>query len=425
MNAEPDSRVVSLRSAPAMPNWRDNLARRGDRILPDERNVLLALRIDPELDHLVRFNEFQQRVEFARKPPWRSVQLGDVWEDQDDLGLQTYLQTIGLELRHRQSIAECVASAAKDWIVHPVRQYLASLKWDGEPRLQIWLAEYLGASGYGDYQAMVGTKFLISAIARIQQPGAQVDHVLVLEGRQGCGKSETVKILAGDFVTDGLPDLHSKDSALHLQGVWIVEIPELAAMRRSELEAVKAFLSRRVDRFRPPYARRSVDVPRQCCFIATTNEKMYLRDPSGNRRFWPIACGERIDLEGLFRDRDQLWAEAVHRYNANEAWHPVSKAEVALAVEEQDARVLETALEQQVAEYLDRQAAAGLDEVTTAQVFQGALGFDPAQDVERAGRLGRPLAEALQRAGWQRVRAVGRGRARKVLYRLVEAHRDP
>ncbi len=402
--------------------WRDSLERRGDRIIGDERNVLAAMRIAPELTGLVRFNEFVGRVEFARIPPWRRVFLGDAWADQDDLGLQTYLQAQGIELRQRQSVAECVEAVARDWTVHPVREHLAALRWDETPRLQIWLAEYLNAEGPPDYLATIGAKFLVSAIARIQQPGCQVDHVLVLEGRQGCGKSESVKILGGGWTTDGLPDLHSKDSAIHLAGVWLVEIPELAAMRRSDLEVVKAFLSRRTDRFRPPYARRSVDVPRQCVFIATTNEAAYLRDPTGNRRFWPVRCGDRIDLEALARDRDQLWAEALQRFSQGEAWYP-NETETLVASVEQEARMLVTTIEEQVAEYLDRQVSAGLDEVTTAQVFAGALGFEAAQDVERAGRLGRQLAEAMQRAGWQRVRASGRGRARRVIYRLTEAHR--
>ena len=285
-------KVVKLRQPPP-PDWTADLAHRGERIIADERNVLLALRAAPDLIDLVRFNSFQNRVEFGRVPPWRKVYLSDPWEDQDDLHLQTFLQEHGLELRQRNSIAECVAAVARDWTVHPVREYLASLEWDGEPRLQIWLAEYLDAEGPPDYQAAIGSKFLVSAVARIDKPGCQVDHVLTLEGPQGVGKTETVRVLGEPWTTDGLPDLHSKDAAIHLAGIWFVEIAELAAMRRSEIEATKAFLSRRDDRYRPPYARRSVDVPRQCVFIATTNEGQYLRDPTGNRRFWPVDAARR------------------------------------------------------------------------------------------------------------------------------------
>jgi predicted P-loop ATPase len=412
------SKVVKLRQPPP-PDWRAELAYRGDRIIPDERNVLQAFRTAPDLIDLVRFNEFQNRVEFGRPPPWRHVHLGDPWSDPDDLHSQSYLQEQGLELRQRGSIAECVAAVARDWTVHPVRTYLASLKWDGVSRLQLWLAEYLNAEGPPDYLAAVGIKFLISAVARIQRPGCQVDHTLVLEGAQGIKKTETVRTLGAPWVTDGLPDLHSKDAAIHLAGVWFVEIAELAAMRRSEIESTKAFLSRREDRYRPPYARRSVDVPRQCVFVATTNEATYLRDPTGNRRFWPVRCGPTIDLDGLARDRDQLWAEAVHRYEQGEAWHP-SEAEARLATAEQHQRVLVTELEQQVAAYLERKADEGMTEMSTSQVFIDALGIDPSADVERAGRLARQVSEAMHMAGWRRIGRVGRGRERRTVYRLPD-----
>lgn len=415
---EPDPKVVRLRQPPP-PDWTTDLAHRGDRIIADERNVLLALRVAPELIELVRFNEFQNRVEFGRVPPWRKVFLSDPWEDQDDLHLQTFLQEHGLELRQRNSIAECVAAVARDWTVHPVREYLAALKWDAEPRLQIWLTEYLNAEGPPDYLAAVGSKFLISAVARVESPGCQVDHVLTLEGPQGVGKTQTVKILGEPWVTDGLPDLHSKDAAIHLAGVWFVEIAELAAMRRTEIEAVKAFLSRRDDRYRPPYARRSVDVPRQCVFVATTNEAAYLRDPTGNRRFWPVRCGKTINLDGLAGDRDQLWAEAVHRYQQGEVWHPTD-SEARLAIAEQEQRVLTTELEQQVAAYLERKADEGMTEISTTEVFLGALAIDPSADVERAGRLARQLAEAMHRACWRRIGRVGHGRDRRTVYRLTE-----
>lgn len=405
--------------------WREMLARRGDRILGDERNVLLALQLAPELRDVLRFDEFRQVIQFGRVPPWRQVHLGDRWTDDDDLHLQAWLQRQGIDVRQRGVVADAVSVASKGWIVHPVREYLRSLTWDGEPRLQISMQEYFGADGDPRYLALVGRKFFIAAVARVVQPGCQVDHVLVLEARQGAGKSSAIGKLAEPWSTDGLGDLHSKDSAIHLSGVWIVELAELAALRRSETEAMKAFLTRRTDRYRPPFGRRAVDVPRQCVFVATTNEAQYLRDPTGNRRFWPVRCGE-IDLAAIERDRDLLWAEAVHRFDAGEPWHPVGD-EKSLAAAEQEDRVLVTELEQQVAEYLDKLAAAGIDEVTTSEVFSSALNIDPASEVERTVRLGRPVADAMQRAGWRKVTVRGRGKNRRTIYRkvgLIEIHRD-
>jgi predicted P-loop ATPase len=414
-----DHKVVQLRPTS---DWRINLAHRGDRIIGDERNVLLALRIAPELEKLTQFNEFGNCIEFARRPPWRQVHLRDRWEDQDDLHLQAWLQDKGIDARLRASIAECVAVVARDFVTHPVREYLRGVTWDGEPRLQFWLIEYLDARGPPDYLAAIGSKFLISAVARVNNPGCQVDHVLALEAPQGAGKTQTSKILGGPWTTDGLPDLHSKDAAIHLGGVWFVELAELAAMRRSEIEAVKAFLTRRDDRYRPPYARRSVDVPRQCVFVATTNEASYLRDPTGNRRFWPVRCG-RINLDALARDRDQLWAEARHLYQQGTQWHP-TVCEARIAASEQEQRVLVTELEQQVAAFLERQADEGKFEVSTAEVFSNALGVDPGADVERAVRLGRQLAEAMNRAGWSKVGIVGRAKSRRTLYRRTEIPGD-
>lgn len=399
------------------PDWRAELEQRGERYAGHEANVLRALRTAPELHDLLRFDEFRQFVEFGRVPPWRKLHLGDRWTDEDDLHLQVWLQGQRIDVRQRHVVADCVLTVARDWTVHPVRQYLERLTWDSEPRLQLWLAEYLGAVAPPDYLAAIGTKFLISAVARIMAPGCQADHVLTLEGPQGAGKSRTVQILGAPWTTDGLPDLHSKDAAIHLSAVWLVELAELAALRKSELEGVKAFLTRRVDRYRPPYGRREVAVPRQCVFIATTNEGSYLRDPSGNRRFWPVRCG-RIDLAALERDRDQLLAEAMHRYAQGDAWHPTG-AEVELTATEQESRLLLTELEQLVADFAAQLEAAGTRETTMRAVLE-ACGLERGSGdyVERAGRLGPQVSAALHRAGWERVRATGRGASRRVLYQL-------
>lgn len=223
--------------------------------------------------------------------------------------------------------------------------------------------------------------------------------------------------MRSDWFADDMPDIHSKDAAIQLCGKWIIELAELAAVRRAEIEGVKAFLSREVDVFRPPYGRRAVSVPRQCAFIATTNEALYLRDQTGNRRFWPVRCG-RIDLDALRAERDQLWAEAVALFHAGEQWHPTS-AEFALAAVEQSERVLVTELETDVAEYLDRLAADGTTQVDVKRVMVDALHMDAgAPDfAERAVRVGAHVASAMQHAGWQRVRRVGR-KERRTLYRL-------
>jgi predicted P-loop ATPase len=396
-------------------SWLGLLRRRGDRPIGDEANVLQALRSAPELAGLVRFNEFASRTELATSPPWRTARAGEPWSDADDVDLQAWLQVRGLEVKARSTVADCVSRVAQDARHHPVRHYLTNLTWDGRTRLTHWLSDYLGADGPDAYLEAIGPAFLISAVARVRAPGCQVDHVLVLESPQGQGKTSVVRALGQPWITEGLPDLANKDAALHLAGVWLVELSELAGMRRSEVEHVKAFLSRNVDRYRPPYGRRTVDVPRQCVFIATTNELAYLRDPSGNRRYWPVRCTD-IDLAAVGRDRDQLWAEAVCRYEAGDAWH-LEPATVALAAAEQDARQYVTELEEDVGEYLARRAELGHTELAVRDVLRDALGVESTKDPRVAAAVGAQVAAAMTRAGWHRVSRIGRGENRRTLYR--------
>lgn len=410
-----EARAVKERAAV---EWKALLRMRGDRIIGDEANTLQALRAAPELAGLVRFNEFAGRVEFARAPTWRHVEAGTEWSDADDVDLQAWLQVRGIEVRARNTIADCVSRVARDNPSHPVRDWLSGLTWDGRKRLTHWLPDYLGAEGPAAYLEAIGPAFLISAVARVFKPGCQADHVLTFEGPQGSGKTSAVRILGRPWITEGLPDLANKDAALHLAGVWLVELSELAAVRRTDsIEHVKAFLTRAVDRYRPPYGRRTVDIPRQCIFIATTNEAAYLRDPTGNRRFWPVRCGS-IDLEAIERDREQLWAEAVQRYEAGAPWH-LSSELAELAATEQEARRYVTELEQDVADYLERMRMQGHTELAVRDVLRDALGINSTDDPRAAAGLGPQVAAAMTRAGWHRVTRTGRGDKRRTLYRLT------
>jgi predicted P-loop ATPase len=223
----------------------------------------------------------------------------------------------------------------------PVRDYLDALVWDGTPRLDKWLPTYFHAED-SEYVRAVGSRYLISAVARIYQPGCKVDHSLILEGPQGRQKTETLRTLAvrDAWFTDRLSHVASKDAAMEIAGVWLVEIAEMDALTRASTSAMKGFLTRRFDRFRPPWARHLIRLERQCVFAGTINPPIggYLKDPTGARRFWPVECHGMIDRQGVERDRDQLWAEAVARFKVGDKWYLETPELEALASAEQAAR---------------------------------------------------------------------------------------
>jgi predicted P-loop ATPase len=277
---------------------------------------------------------------------------------------------------------QAVETVARDRAFHPVREYLEGLVWDETPRLDDWLVSYLGAKD-SPYVSAISSRWLISAVARVFRPGCQADSALILEGPQGIRKSSALATLAGSWFTDGLSELGSKDSAMETCGVWIIELAELDSLSRAEVSTVKAFISRRHDRFRPPYGKRLVDLPRQCVIAGTVNpEGGYLKDATGGRRFWPLVCGE-IDIEGLKRDRDQLWAEAYGRFKRGDPWWLNDRCLVDHAAEEQADRYQGDAWEEPIRNWLAKpidlgRSLPGLNpqpvlDVSVGEVLENAL----------------------------------------------------
>lgn len=285
---------------------------------------------------VVGFNEFSCRPYFLLDTAYGGKKGIEV-ADTHDLALKHHLSChYGFE-PSKELCFEAHSIIAQKQRFHPVKKYLETLTWDGVLRLDQWLVDAFRAVGPHEYLQAVGRKVLVAAVARIYEPGCKFDHMAVLEGNQGEGKSMSLGMLVGpQWFTDSLGDIHNKDVVDQMIGKWMVEVSELDSIKGREAEAVKAFVSRQVDRVRLSYARRAEDFPRQCIFIGSTNDKEYLTDETGNRRYWPIQVG-LARRKWLRENRDQLWAEAKFRYELGEKLY-LSKELEQVAKGEQEKR---------------------------------------------------------------------------------------
>jgi predicted P-loop ATPase len=360
------------------------------RILPVLANAIAALRHAPEWGGVLAFNEFAFGTVALKPTPWGIVPRGE-WTDHEDRLAAEWLQS--RESSSQLTLPAKPFTAARDHRVHPVKAYLYGLKWDGVQRVDRWLSAYLGSEDT-EYARAVGSRWLISAVARIFRPGAKADCCLILEGPQGIRKSTALRTLAGEFFTDEA-DLGSKDAAIQTRGVWIIELSELGHLSHSEVARIKAFMSRTTDRFRPPYGIRLVESPRQCVFAGTVNHSTYLRDETGGRRFWPITCG-RIDVEALVRARDQLWAEAKARFDAGCVWWLDSVELVRLASDEQTERYEGDPWEEVIGRWMDDRSNVSISEVLE-KCLQKPQGLWTQSDKNRAARCLRFLGRERYR----------------------------
>jgi predicted P-loop ATPase len=317
----------------------------GEEYVPTLRNLLNFFKLVPDesnpnpLNRLVRFNEFANTIEFTKPAPWHLSKNMVKWNDADTDGLLAYLSAFkkyncGAEMAFR-----AVNVYARQFPFHPVRAYLSSLSWDRIPRLERMLTDYAGVA-FSPYVREVSRVTMIGAIARIFEPGCQFDTMTVLEGDQGNGKTNFVRVLGGDWYADVPLDPHNKDTIQKMLGHWILEVSEMEFVNRTEVNAIKSFLTIKVDTVRLPYARIAEDIPRQSIFIGTVNPGAtgaYLTDATGNRRFLPVRAN-KIRLKALREVRDQLWAEAYYRYKKGEKWYIKDPDALRLAREEQSKR---------------------------------------------------------------------------------------
>lgn len=323
-------------------------------------NTVIILSNDPKLAGCLALNEMEHTIVAVKSLPWREVKGISQWVDADDAALRFYLERF-YGISSKDKIFDAVNVVASKNAFHPVRDYLDSCVWDGTPRVDTLIIDYLGADD-NDYTRAVTRKTLVAAVARIYRPGCKFDYMLTLQGRQGLGKSALIAKLGGEWFSDTFTTMQGKEAYEQVQGSWIVEIGELAGMRKAEAETIKLFISKQSDRFRPAYGRRIQEFPRQCIFIGTTNETQFLRDTTGNRRFWVINTPNdpKKDLwDGLTPDTVRLiWAEAVELYRKGEELYLPRELE-AMAREVQEVYEEENPRAGIIADYLDRALPAG------------------------------------------------------------------
>jgi putative DNA primase/helicase len=374
-------------------DWRGLLQRNtAGAILPTSYNTRVILQHDPAWQGVLGFCEFSHTIQKRELPPYEHAARGE-WEDADDANLRFWLaQRYAIEPKG-VVLSDAVTGAALASSYHPVRDYLDGLRWDGVPRLYRWLVTYLGAGGAEHlphdernpntqrYLELVGTYYLIQSVSRVRAPGRKADTVLILEGPQGKGKSTALSVLFGQaWFSDTPIDIGSKDAYEAIRGLWCIELAELDSLNKADATRAKAFFSSHTDRFRLPYGHRAKSHVRQCVIAGTTNHQAHLKDYTGNRRFWSVSTGA-IDLDALARDRDQLWAEADHRFRQGETWW-VQEEDAHLFTEQQDARLDADVWETVIAAWLEERLAGVMPDarplhtVTAADIMRDALKID-------------------------------------------------
>jgi len=424
--------------------WRSSLARTAlGQVAATYDNGRLFLVHERQWRDVLGFDNFTREPIYLSPPPFSSDYQGADFSLRqypscvpvsDISRIKSWLSAQGLPLKSNE-VVEALRIAAEQHVVNFVTDYLDGCVWDGVSRLDGWLFHYAGATDTPLNRA-VGAKWMIQAVARVYDPGCQADAVMIFVGEQGFGKSSIWSTLVPNraWFADQVSDLHSKDSRIGLAKKWIVELAELAALRKSDVETVKVFITERVDNYRAPYAITAEDHPRHTVFGGSTNKREFLVDRTGGRRFWPVEVAvtrKAPRLEELAEHRDQLWAEAVHRYRAGEPWWLDATQELA-AQEQQESSSVGDVWDELVATWCRSPLTAleiaanipfreGLRVVVRlADAMMGAVDLK-APDMHPAAQS--RMAEALAKNGYKKVRPRVDGR-KVTLYQQATATDD-
>ncbi|MCI6173557.1 MAG: virulence-associated E family protein [Clostridiales bacterium] len=362
-------------------DWRQKLAGDGNgNYAKTINNLVLILQHDPALKGRIATDEFAGRGMVYGPVPWNPDEGKRMWSDSDDAGALWYMESY-YQIATRDKLADALAIVGQQHVVNDVKNYLRSLRWDGARRVDTLLPDYLGADDT-EYTRAVMRKSLVAAVARAVQGGVKYDYMPIFIGPQGIGKSTFLQILGREWFSDSLTTFEGKDAAELIQGTWINEIGELTALSRQETSAVKQFLSKREDIYRAAYGRRTEKYPRRCVFFGTTNEPEFLKDMTGNRRFWPVDVGRHEPKKSVWEDLpdevDQVWAETYARWQAGEPLYLSGDLE-RMAAEAQEEHRETSGKEGQILAFLDTMVPARWGDFTIGQrkqFLQGNLQTD-------------------------------------------------
>lgn len=383
---------------------------KGGQMRPTLGNTVLWLNAlsDSLLRGRLKFNLFSNQIEVADDAPW--MREKGPWTDSDAILIKDHLSRQKYFDIPVHTIHEAAHVIASQKSYHPVKDYLNSLQWDGAPRLDNWLVKYCNAKPSA-FTRFVGRKTLVAAVNRVYDPGCKFDHVLILEGAQGIGKSLACRVLGQPWFTDAALDLRGQGQGAVevIQGSWIIELAEMDILNRAEKRALKAFITRQHDRMRPAYGRVTKNYPRQCVFIGTINPEVegYFSDTTGNRRFWPVTV-HQVNIPALLANRDQLWAEAISAYRRGETLYVDSRKMDELARAEIDKRtlgdpwhpILERWLDDHYFEYyIDKEHCAA---ILPSDIYTHALGGSSTSFGHREHLR---IATILKLLGWSKRRA--------------------
>lgn len=348
-------------------------------LLPRASNIQLILDHDPRVKGAIRYNDFSSRLEVCGKAPWRRDTGTGNWSDADEAGLNIWLET-SYGIRKPAVVRDVLLDMKAAHHYHPIREYLDGLTWDGVKRADTLLIDFLAAEDTA-YTRTVTRKMLLAAVARIYNPGAKFDSMLVLVGGQGIGKSYFIRQLGDPWSSDSVIDIKGRESFEQLQGAWIIEFGELAALKRNEVEQVKFYISKQIDSYRPAYGHSKEDYPRQCVFFGSTNTHEFLRDTTGNRRFWPVDVAgnkDRLFTEFTSSYRAQVWAEIAEAWKKGEKDLHLGKELEAEAQKSQKAHLERSEMAGLIERYLDTPLPEGWAHWS---IDQRRAQFDQANDL--------------------------------------------